>query len=510
MLFHGHSDFYNKYKKLARRSSLRTFTPIHAGSNQYLPHSFNELFKFDLSELDGLDDLHNPESFILEAQRKASKLFQVEQTFFSVNGASACLMAACLSLGEGGKVLVPMNAHKSLLSGLILSGAEPVWYEPEWDAKWGIYKNVDPQKIADLIQKTENLKACFVTSPTYEGFQTKLGAIVDICHEKEIPVIVDESHGAHISLMGGGSGAVDACADLIIHSPHKSLGSLTQTGMLHLQSELLNPKKVEACMSLLQTTSPSFILLLSLIETIEQLKKDLSPLHKQRATAEELRYQLSKIEGIEFLNNDDPTRLALSLEGWSGDELSDWMIENHSIETELEGNRWVMFLIGLGMKSHQIRSLARALSKAHAYKSSSLTNKFLPVQRKAFLHEGNPRGSFLKAKEPKIEFQCPPGVPTNFPGYQTSNIKAEPSLPSKPIEINEDLMKIEKLKTKFASAPTKSSKVSTSTNSSNPYFEEVYDDSEAEFDQTFIESELEEFGTIHTLESLRAMEAKEA
>ncbi|MDX1921072.1 MAG: aminotransferase class I/II-fold pyridoxal phosphate-dependent enzyme, partial [Candidatus Caenarcaniphilales bacterium] len=364
MLFRRHSDFYNKYKKLAQRSSLRTFTPIHSGTNQYLPRSFNELFKFDLSEIDELDDLHNPEGFILEAQRKAAKLFQVEQTFFSVNGASSCLMAACLALGDGGKVLVPMNAHKSLLAGLILSGAEPVWYEPEWDARWGIYTRVEPEKIAELIRRVDNIKACFVTSPTYEGFQTKLGAIVDICHEHEIPVIVDESHGSHISLMGNGKGAIDACADLIIHSPHKALGALTQTGMLHFQSELLNAKKIEACMSLLQTTSPSFILLLSLIETLEHLRQDLEPLRKQKDSALELRYQLSKIGGIEFLNNDDPTRLVFSLAGWGGEELSQWILENYFIETELEGNRWVMFLIGLGTKHHQIRSLKRAIQSA--------------------------------------------------------------------------------------------------------------------------------------------------
>ena len=146
----------HKFYKIAAGRALRTHLPIHAGANVYLPRSFNQLFKYDLSEITGLDDLHNPSGFIKQAQAEAAELFLVEHSFFSVNGASACLMAACLALGEGGKVLVPVNAHKSIIAGLLLSGADPIWYEPDWDAEWGVYRDINPEKIADLLKRHKN------------------------------------------------------------------------------------------------------------------------------------------------------------------------------------------------------------------------------------------------------------------------------------------------------------------------------------------------------------------
>ncbi|MDJ0625726.1 MAG: aminotransferase class I/II-fold pyridoxal phosphate-dependent enzyme [Candidatus Caenarcaniphilales bacterium] len=416
------SAFVKKLNDIASSKSIRTHTPIHAGSNLFLPRSFNNLFKYDLSELNGLDDLHNPEGLIKKIQEDSAELFQVEETYLSVNGASGCLMAACLALGEGGKVLVPMNAHKSVLSGLILSGADPIWYEPEWDKEWGVYRDIDINKIEDLIRSNKDIKGCFVTSQTYEGIQCKLDRLVEVCHENNIPVIADESHGAHLSLLGNGVGAINSCADLIIHSGHKSLGSLTQTGLMHFQSELMNSKKVAACMSLLQTTSPSYLLLASLIETLSHLKRSLNPLIKQALTSQNLRAQLRQIEGIDFLENNDPSRLVISLKDWGGEELSNWLYDNYKIETELHGNKWILLLVGFDVKSHRLRQLKRifkiavALKKTKKEKEESIIAQF--AEKKSFKSVLNPRRGFFLSDNPKIRFKCPPGIPVDFPGYK--------------------------------------------------------------------------------------------
>jgi arginine decarboxylase len=411
------SGFVQKLLSLSANKSLRTYTPIHAGTNHYLPRNFKDLFKYDLSEITGLDDLNNPNGLILEAQQKAAELFQVDRTVFSVNGASGCLTAACLALGEGGKVLVPRNAHKSIIAGLILSGAEPVWYEPSWDETWGVYREINPNLIYDALRINRDIKGCFVTAETYEGLRPNLAQIVEICHEHDIPVIADESHGGHLSLLKQGAGAVNACADVIVHSAHKSLGALTQTGLLHIQSDLISPQKLGACLSLLQSSSPSQLLLASLIETIESLSQSLSPLRKQIYVAEELQAALSKIKHIKVLNNDDPTRCVVQIGGWNGEELSQWLFDNYKIETELQSENWIMLLLGIGIKWHQTKHLRKALEKAaklaetREKKAISKIAKPLP-----FNQTQNARKAFLAKNTATLSFSCPPGIPTEIPG----------------------------------------------------------------------------------------------
>ncbi len=410
----------HKFYKIAAGRALRTHLPIHAGANVYLPRSFNQLFKYDLSEITGLDDLHNPSGFIKQAQAEAAELFLVEHSFFSVNGASACLMAACLALGEGGKVLVPVNAHKSIIAGLLLSGADPIWYEPDWDAEWGVYRDINPEKIADLLKRHKNIKGCFITSPTYEGIRPQnLSEIISLCQQAEVPTIVDESHGAHLSLLYEGLGGINACADIIVHSPHKSLGALTQTGLLHIQSELISPQKIASALSLLQTTSPSFLLILSLVQTLKSLKQSLSPLKKQMWLAQEFKDRLSKMPEIQLVKNDDPTRLLLAVKGWFGVALSEWLWKNHQIETELEHNNCVLFLIGLGAKWHQLKALQKALKLAQTSPEKDNYKTKLQVKPQMLLCKNNPREAYLKSNgEEKIVFKCPPGVPSQIPGCE--------------------------------------------------------------------------------------------
>ncbi len=417
------TEFTAQLKKLASRRSLRTHTPAHGGSNLYLNSDFNKLFKYDLSEITGLDDLHNPESYLLKAQKQCAELFQVEDSYFSVNGASACLMAACIALGEGGKVLLPRNSHKSIVAGCILAGLDPVWYEPNWNSEWGIYDSLNLQIIADLIYREgKTIKACFVTSPTYEGVAPKLGELVELCHENRIPVIADESHGAHLSLLGAGAGAINDCCDVIIHSAHKSLGALTQTGIIHIQSEFIDPQRISSALSLLQTTSPSFILLASLVSSINKLSQNLSPLRQQQWLANNLREKLGKSKGISLLQNTDPAKLVVRIEGWSGFKLSDWLLKNHEIETELQNEKWIMCSIPIGAKWHAVFKLQRALEKASKSQDQDRPTDKLIAKPERFVQKSSPRAAYFRNPGNKMVFKCPPGIPTYIPGAEVEEI----------------------------------------------------------------------------------------
>jgi arginine/lysine/ornithine decarboxylase len=420
------SQLTNKLEKFAGSSHLRTHTPVHHGTNLFLPRGFDKCFKRDISEIEGFDNLSKPSGAIKAAEKKAAELFQVEHSFFSVSGASECIMAACLSLGgEGKKVLLPRNAHKSVISGAILAGLTPIWYEPNWNSDWGVYDNLDYEVIEKLIKANKDVAACFITSPTYEGIAMEMGEVVSLCHENEIPVIVDESHGANLSLLEHDLAAIHSCADLVIHSGHKSLGSLTQTAILHFQSEFLSVKKVNAALKLLQTTSPSYLLLTSLIETINQLSQSLKPIQEQHDNSLKLREKIQNFHGINLLPNHDPAKLVFSVDGWSGEQVSQWLQEKYGIESELQNGCFVMLIIGLGVKFHELRQLENALFKL-SRTTPEINLQRTPVDEpESFTSSVPPREAFFKEKDPMIEFNCPPGVPTKFPGMVK---KAKPKI----------------------------------------------------------------------------------
>ena len=440
----SYSAFTQNIEKNSSQKVIRTHTPIHGGENHFLPFSYNKLFNKDFSEITGLDDLHNPKSIIYQAQKKAAELFQVEETLFSVNGASACLMACFLALGQSGKVLIPRNAHKSMISGLILSGLDPIFFEPEWDNEWGVFRGVKSSLISDLIQKhkNNNLKACFLTSPTYEGIALEnLSELVEICHENDLPIIVDESHGGHLSLLQNKLSAIHCGADLIIHSAHKTLGSLTQTGLLHFQSELINLAKLKASLSLLQSTSPSYLLLVSLIETLNSLSQSLKPLIEQEKMAKYLRSELSRIQKVKLLPNDDPVRCVFRLENCNGYELSEWLYRNYKIETELENNNWLMLLVSLATRKSDIRYIKKAIVNAIKFLATRTNKSPSEIKPSNFNCIENPRNAFFRSDKGKITFKCPPGIPTDFPGLEQVKPQKRNQKPENPFledEFGED------------------------------------------------------------------------
>ncbi len=426
----------NKFK-------IRTHTPIHGGHNQYLPRGYDALFKYDLSELEGLDDPSKPQSYILKAQEKCAQLFETKHSLFSTGGASMALQAAMLSLGEGGAVLIPQNAHKSVIASLILSGATPIFYKLTWDSQWGVFRDVDLADLKSKLFASDDIKGCLITSPTYEGVVPKgLASLIELCHEMELPVIVDESHGAHLALLKSAAGGLSLGADLVIHSAHKSLGSLTGTGIIHHQSDLVTLGKLEGALQLLQGTSPSYLLAASLVSCIENLCLSLQPLREQLASALLLRKSLTGIKGLEVCPNDDPVRLMLKLAGWSGEELATWLLEEHDLEVELANEQAVLFLCPLRLMRWQIRDIQKALLAASKLlmgrrryileNQASIEAPLLPVVA------SNPREAFFNSASPTIEVTCPPGVPSSFPGSSLNSLlglidsKTKPATPAKP------------------------------------------------------------------------------
>jgi len=224
---------------------------------------------WDLTEVAGTDDLHDAGGILSDAMRRTARLWGAERTWYLVNGSTCGLLAAIRSLaGHGAEVICARNCHKAVFHAIELSGYRVRWLMPAVNEEWGICGGISALQVQAALSRYPAAKAVILTSPTYEGILSDIKGICRVCHEKGIPVLVDEAHGAHLMPLSAASGfpagALAGGADLVVQSPHKTLPSLTQTALLHLQGRLADPARVEEELDIFETSSPSYPLMASL------------------------------------------------------------------------------------------------------------------------------------------------------------------------------------------------------------------------------------------------------
>ncbi|MDR4888484.1 aminotransferase class I/II-fold pyridoxal phosphate-dependent enzyme [Fredinandcohnia sp. QZ13] len=228
---------------------------------------FRKVLEIDATEITGLDDLHHPEGAILEAEKLVADLYGVEKSYFLVNGSTvgnlAMILAAC---SENDTVLVQRNSHKSILNGLKMAGARPVFIHPTYDDEVQVASYVSFNTVKVAFDTHPQIKAVILTNPNYFGManQKELAQIITYAHKKGAAVLIDEAHGAHFLLEGFPSSAVSLGADIVVHSAHKTLPAMTMGSFLHINSQLIKHEEVEYYLQMLQSSSPSYPIMASL------------------------------------------------------------------------------------------------------------------------------------------------------------------------------------------------------------------------------------------------------
>jgi arginine decarboxylase len=330
-------------------------------------------FKADLSEVSGLDNLQNPSGIILRSQKWASEIYGSKSSFYLINGSSSGIVALMLAAVEPGeKVLIARNAHKSVINALVLSGAIPVWANTDWLDDWNIPAQINPENIRLHLEHNPEIKSVWITSPTYEGIVSDIKAIADICHEKNVLLIVDEAHGALWNFNGSFPlPAIKLGADASVQSLHKTASSLTQGAILHLgKNSRIDSQKVQQCLNLINTTSPSYLLLASIEASIEYLdsRKGQKNLDNLLENIDDFYKKLSKTDKISFLQESynyktDSTKLLFGIDGLSGYCLADILENRFNIEVEMDNNKGVLALTGIGTSKEKLDKLAEAVIK---------------------------------------------------------------------------------------------------------------------------------------------------
>ena len=354
------------------------YTPGHKrgiGMNPLLKNLWGaDVFGWDLPELPGLDNLHAPSGMIASAQALAAEVFGAQQTWFLVNGSTAGVIAAILATcGEGDKIILPRNIHSSAIAGLIHAGAVPIFITPEYDRELDIAHSITPESVKFALEQHPDAKAVMAVYPTYYGACGDLAAIAEIVHSYDLPLLVDEAHGSHFGFHADlPPAALSVGADLTVQSTHKLLGALTQSSMLHVNSSRIDRDRISRSLRLLQSTSPSYLLLASLDAARQQMALDGEELMSQTIELAKIaRAKISQIEGLSVFELDtatpgckylDLTRLTvtvtgLNLTGFAADEI---LTARLGIVAELPSMRHLTFIISLGNTSADIDRLVRA------------------------------------------------------------------------------------------------------------------------------------------------------
>lgn len=358
----------------SRRGIAPFHTPGHRGGRG-TPTLFRklggQLLALDLTELKGLNLGRDPDFLLRSAEELAAEAFGARKTFFLVSGASIGIMAGLLSLDASGReVLVARDCHLSVINGLILSGIKPVFISPCWVGGFPILPS--PAKVEEALANTPNAAALLVTNPGYHGIYGPVEKLAQIAHRKGIPLVVDEAHGGHLSFLSAEpQGAGPLGADLWVWGVHKMMGSLTQTGMLHLNSDLLQAEAIRAALELLCTTSPSYILLASLDAARRQLyHQGREMFTKAAGFGESIREGIRNIDNIRVLSPQelppgyglDPTKVAISLRsaGFTGIEAEEVLFQRYRIQPEYADSDYLYFFISYAQREKEIEDLITA------------------------------------------------------------------------------------------------------------------------------------------------------
>lgn len=337
-----------------------------------------DVMSIDVTVFKQVDSLHNPTGPIKEAQALAADANNADYSFFCVHGTSGAIQAMIMSVvGVGDKIIVPRNVHKSVTAGIILSGAMPVYMQPEIDTNVGVALNVTPETVRLALEENKDAKAVLIINPTYYGVSTDIEEIADIVHKYDIPLIVDEAHGPHLHFNDKlPISAMDAGADICAQSTHKIIGSLTQSSMLHVRRGLVDVNRVKTVMSLLQTTSPSYILLASLDAARMQMATEGKELlDKAMELAAYARAEINNIDGmfcfgqesigIEGAYDFDPTKITITCKnlGISGYELERILAEKYFIQPEMSDLYNILCVFTIGDTKEKVDKLIFALQE---------------------------------------------------------------------------------------------------------------------------------------------------
>jgi arginine decarboxylase len=445
---HHQTPLFSALLRHAEKNPIQFHIPGHKKGVGMDPEfrSFigDNALSIDLINIAPLDDLHQPTGIIEEAQQLAADAFGADYTFFSVQGTSGAIMTMIMTVcSEGDKIIVPRNVHKSVMAAIIFIGAKPVFISPARDKNLGIDHGITTRSVRRALEKHPDAKAVLVINPTYFGVCADLKEIVELVHSYHMPVLVDEAHGSLIHFHEKMPiSAMEAGADMAATSIHKLGGSMTQSSVLNVKGNRVNPKRIQTIISMLTTTSTSYILLGSLDTARRHLALNGRALAEQTLKlADYTRKHINEIPGLycfgeEILGTEatfdyDATKLCIHVRklGITGYDAENWLRDTYNIEVELSDMYNILCFVTPGDIIDNVDTLIKALQEFAAlnFNPSKINEVVIEVPdipqltlspRDAFYGETETIPFKESADRIIAEFiyVYPPGIPILLPG----------------------------------------------------------------------------------------------
>ena len=364
---YGDSDYYPYHMPGHKRSS-------RAGE-------MARYYDIDITEIDGFDDLHHAEGILREAQERANCLYGAEETYYLVGGSTCGVLASIMAVAErGAEILIARNCHKSVYHAAILQELRVHYCYPELLEEYGIYDGIGAEDVSRILEEYPDCRVVVITSPTYEGIMSDVGAIAKAVHERDKILIVDEAHGAHLGLDRHlPTGAVAAGADLVIHSLHKTLPAMTQTALLHVQGERVDRERLRRYLRILQTSSPSYVMMASMDSCIRYVESqgaaDFAQMRQQydffcKKTEKCRHVTIGKMTGVSEKQRPeyhmigwDIGKIVIFVRNslWNGQKLYDVLREEYHLQLEMAAGNYVVAIMTIMDTEEGWQRLADAL-----------------------------------------------------------------------------------------------------------------------------------------------------
>lgn len=411
----------------ASKKPVSFHMPGHKGSGFYKRFGHEDFldhfFDYDITEIEGADNLFQREGIIKAVSEKYARLYGAKQSFLLINGTSCGLISAILAtVPKGKKIIMARNSHKSVFNALNLAGIEPIYAYPELIEDWKISGPITPLEIEEKLIQNTDAEAVILPSPNYYGICSDIEAISEIVHKFGKILIVDQAHGAHLNFFnnyqmeGFPLAAERAGADIVVNSTHKTLASLTQSAVLNVCSERIDIDLLEDKLQMMESTSPSYILMCSLDINGSILEEHGEKLIKE--WNEHLKYfyeQSREIDGLRVMENPkglDKTKINIDMseKGYSGRKLEKALAEQYGIYAELNTGNLLMCMTGIGNVREDYQALLKALK--------DLSNQ--PIEVSDNIEKPDiPKLKLLEAEGKvclKAVIPYPPGIPLVCPG----------------------------------------------------------------------------------------------
>ena len=391
----------NLYKKLTAYSQNGPYPFCMPGHKRnFTPAAISNPYLIDITEVEGFDDLQKCEGILGDIQKDLSSIYKCESVFMSVNGSTACNLAAVMAVPEGGRILAASNCHRSVFNGMKINKRDAVFAEPA-KMPGGLCGGISADDAEKYFKEYGDIKALIVTSPSYEGFVSDIKALAGAAHRHGALLIVDEAHGAHLPFCGKkkapGSGvpcdgkisfdgifcetavfpesAIYQGADIIIESLHKTLPSLNQTSLIFIPHDRELAETVKEKLNMVMTTSPFYILMASIQEAVLWAHSHPEAFENYAKRLFRLRESLKKLKSLALVDNSaagnynisgiDPGKLVIMTNpektGMSGEQLINILLKRYNLQLEKYADSCVLAMTSVMDTDEGFARLERAL-----------------------------------------------------------------------------------------------------------------------------------------------------